>query len=286
MVYTPTQWQNNRTPALNEANLNKLEQAVAANDVAVTGKAALNHQHTTSDIPDLDAYGQAVVDSKDAATLQSAQDFTYSQAVVDSKDAATLQSAQDFTYSQAVVDSKDAATLQSAQDFTYSQAVVDSKDAAVLGVANTGVANAATAQAAADAAQSTADNAKEFDAGTRMVFYQAAPVGWVQVPIPDWSMLMAGTSGGGWTGGDTQPFTHEHTTGDFALTEAHNGPHDHPYTANPESGTNSNAGGSDLPRNFNAASTTGSSGSGVPHNHGETSTITAQYATVLICQKS
>ena len=286
MAYTPTNWQNNRTPAINETNLNKLEQAVSANDVAITGKAPLNHTHTTSDIQDLDAYGQAVVDSKDAATLQAAKDYTYPQATIDSKDAATLATAQADTFDQTTIDSKDATTLQAAKDYTYSQATINSKDGVVATAAAAAQATANSAATAAAAAQATADAVEEFVSGTRMVFYQAAPVGWVEVDLGEtaWRMLMAGGGGGGSIGGSMSPHVHSHNTGNFALTSAHNGPHTHTYTRKTVTGGTTTGGD---PNNVTDGTfTTGSSGSGTPHNHGETATHTPRYATVSVCQKS
>jgi hypothetical protein len=71
----------------------------------------------------------------------------------------------------------------------------------------------------------------------------------------------------------THYIDHVHSTGNFALTEAHNGPHQHTYVMKTTVGGSSAGGDAQSIGLGNYA--TSVSGSGVPHNHGNTGTSTA-----------
>lgn len=142
--------------------------------------------------------------------------------------------------------------------------------------------------------------------GTKIPFFNTAvPLGWTQDASNNDAMLRVVNSAGGGTGGTVSPVTlnwsHTHSTGDWAITEAQMPSHNHiggygdqvgvggaaPYGDTNIGGAWRGAGASDV--NNNLMPFTSTKGSDDPHNHGATNsagnTWSPRYLNMIIGTK-
>lgn len=137
----------------------------------------------------------------------------------------------------------------------------------------------------------------EIPSGTIMLFYQAAaPVGWTQIANDNDSMLRMVSGTGGGVGGVDSPITldysHDHTTGDHALTIAEMPAHTHTIenggSLNSDITNGGVAGTADINLGSGTNETNSEGGTGV-HNHGVTgmagSTFSPKYVDVIQASK-
>ena len=155
----------------------------------------------------------------------------------------------------------------------------------------------------------------EVEAGTRMVFYQAAaPTGWTKVSSVNDRLLRVVSGDGGGTGGDwrisglsvggtalTVDQVPEHSHGAGTLGADSAGEHRHTYNQRRESmdaqagsgdtnasGTNNRNTSSDGEHMHQISGSTGSAGGGQPHLHSidAGNTWRPQYIDVIVCERA